>query len=193
VKTGYLKMILMSMCLLLLMICIHIGITNPLDSFVYHFLDTTIQNYGLIIYLEVISVVFAPINCLFMILVILSVLYFYNPFKFWWYGWWSFSVLLIGTLFKYIIQRTRPDMSIDGYSFPSMHVLSVCLLVCLILLLNNSKSLAIISMLLVISVMISRIYLQAHYFTDTVGSLFVMGTMLQAIQLGQCSSVIHQR
>src|SRR5699024_9741817 len=101
-------MILMSMCLLLLMICIHIGITNPLDSFVYHFLDTTIQNYGLIIYLEVISVVFAPINCLFMILVILSVLYFYNPFKFWWYGWWSFSVLLIGTLFKYIIQRTRP-------------------------------------------------------------------------------------
>ncbi|MDG0842127.1 phosphatase PAP2 family protein [Staphylococcus equorum] len=91
-----------------------------------------------------------------------------------------------------MIQRPRPDISIDGYSFPSMHVLSVCLLVSLILLLKNNKWLTSICILLVISIMISRIYLQAHFFTDTIGSLLVIGTMLQALKLGNATSTNKQ-
>ncbi|WP_326035027.1 MULTISPECIES: phosphatase PAP2 family protein [Staphylococcus] len=120
-----------------------------------------------------------------MVLLILLVLFFFNKVKFWWYGFWCFSVFAIGTFLKYAIQRPRPSIDIDGYSFPSMHVLSVCLLVSLILLLKNSKILSVICVLLVISIMISRIYLQAHYFTDTLGSLLVLYIMLQSIYIGR--------
>ncbi|MFQ3777052.1 phosphatase PAP2 family protein [Staphylococcus equorum] len=128
-----------------------------------------------------------------MILVILILVFIYNQFKFWWYGFWCFSVLLVGTFFKYIIQRPRPDINIDGYSFPSMHVLSVCLLVSLILLLKNNKWLTIICVLLVISIIISRIYLRAHFFTDTIGSILIIGIMLQALKVGNATSTQNNR
>lgn len=188
-----LKIILMSLCLLILMICIHIDLTEPLDNFIYEWLHGTINSNCVVVYLEIISNIFKPLHCLLMILMILIFVFFYNQFKFWWYGFWCFSVLFIGTFFKYIIQRPRPDISIDGYSFPSMHVLSVCLLVSLILLLKNNKWFTLICTLLVISIIISRIYLRAHFFTDTIGSLLIIGTMLQALKLGNATSTQNNR
>ena len=40
---------------------------------------------------------------------------------------------------KYAIERPRPSMHFDGYSFPSMHVLSVCLVVSLVILVTHSS------------------------------------------------------
>ena len=68
-----------------------------------------------------------------------------------------------------------------------MHVLSVCLLVTLVLLLKRNSILYVIGTVLIISIMISRIYLQAHYFTDTIGSLFVLWAMIQALQIARQS------
>lgn len=182
---NYLNMILVSICFMLLILCIHTGLTNGLDAFIYHWLHELITADTLVNYLSFISAIFSPFNCLIMVLLILLVLFFYSRVKFWWYGFWCFSVFAIGTFLKYVIQRPRPSLDIDGYSFPSMHVLSVCLLVSLILLLKNSKVLSVISVLLVISIMVSRIYLQAHYFTDTLGSLLVLYIMLQSIYIGR--------
>ncbi|WP_436946497.1 phosphatase PAP2 family protein [Staphylococcus xylosus] len=182
---NYVNMILVSICFMLLVLCIHTGLTNGLDTFVYHRLHELITADILVQYLSIISAIFSPLNCLIMVLLILLVLFFFNKVKFWWYGFWCFSVFAIGTFLKYAIQRPRPSIDIDGYSFPSMHVLSVCLLVSLILLLKNSKILSVICVLLVISIMISRIYLQAHYFTDTLGSLLVLYIMLQSIYIGR--------
>ncbi|MCE5002329.1 phosphatase PAP2 family protein [Staphylococcus pseudoxylosus] len=182
---NYVNMILVSICFMLLVLCIHTGLTNGLDAFVYHWLHELITADILVHYLSFISAIFSPLNCLIMVLFILLVLFFFNKVKFWWYGFWCFSVFAIGTFLKYVIQRPRPSIDIDGYSFPSMHVLSVCLLVSLILLLKNSKILSVICVLLVISIMISRIYLQAHYFTDTLGSLLVLYIMLQSIYIGR--------
>lgn len=182
---NYVNMVLVSICFMLLVLCIHTGLTNGLDTFVYHWLHELITADILVQYLSIISAIFSPLNCLIMVLLILLVLFFFNKVKFWWYGFWCFSVFAIGTFLKYAIQRPRPSIDIDGYSFPSMHVLSVCLLVSLILLLKNSKILSVICVLLVISIMISRIYLQAHYFTDTLGSLLVLYIMLQSIYIGR--------
>lgn len=186
---NYLKMIIASVCFLILFICIQLSLTENIDTLVYQTLHDVITSQGVKIYLDVISSVFSPLNCLFMILFILAVLFFYSKFKFWWYGLWCFSVFLIGTFLKNVIQRPRPSVDIDGFSFPSMHVLSVCLLVSLILLLKRNKVLYIFGIVLIISIMISRIYLQAHYFTDTIGSLLVMWTMIQAIQLSRQSDL----
>lgn len=85
---------------------------------------------------------------------------------------------------KYAIQRSRPSAAFDGYSFPSMHVLSVCLLVSLVLLIKRNKMLYLIAIVLVISIIASRIYVGAHYFTDTMSSLLVIFIMIQSLQYG---------
>lgn len=184
---NYWKILPPSLCLLVLMICIHLNLTNNIDGFVYRSLHHTFTSDVVERYLHIISDVFSPLNCLILILLILAVLFFVNKFKFWWYGFWCFCVLLIGTFLKNIIQRPRPSVSIDGYSFPSMHVLSVCLLVTLVLLLKRNSILYVIGIVLIISIMTSRIYLQAHYFTDTIGSLFVLWAMIQALQIARQS------
>lgn len=56
---------------------------------------------------------------------------------------------------KYVIQRPRPTAYFEGYSFPSMHVLSVCILVSLILLIKRNKILYCIAIILVASIIIS--------------------------------------
>lgn len=182
---NYLKMIIASVCLAMLLICIGSGFTNGVDEGIYQFLKSNITSDWTIQYFTFISIVLSPINCLIYVIILLIVLYIRNRVKCWWYGFWCFSVFGIGTIFKYVIQRPRPNVMIDGFSFPSMHVLSVCVFVSLILLIKNHKVLQCIAIFLVISIMISRIYLQAHYFTDTIGSLIVLYIMLQALHIGK--------
>lgn len=183
----YLKMVIAAICILLLMVCIHFQLTMELDRAVYQTLREHMKSEVVVQYLHIISNVFSPVNCLIYILIILVGLFVYRRFLFWWYGLWCFSIFAIGTFLKYVIQRTRPNIDIDGFSFPSMHVLCICILVSFILLLKRNKLLKIIAVCLVVSLMISRIYLQAHYFTDTLASLFVIYMMLQACYLMQNS------
>lgn len=180
----YLRMIGGSVSLAILIICIGSGFTNGMDESVYQFLKHNITQDWAIQYLTIISTVLSPINCLIYVIILLIVLYMRDRFKFWWCGFWCCSVFAIGTFLKYAVQRPRPNVMIDGFSFPSMHVLSVCIFVSLILLLKKHKALQCLAIFLVISIMISRIYLQAHYFTDTIGSLIVLYIMLQTLNIG---------
>jgi len=182
--TQFLKAALSAILLIIILISITIGVANPIDQTVYDMLHTYLNSSILIDYLYFVSVIFEPVICLIVILCILGVLFFYNKTKFWLYGFWCFSVFLIGTFMKYAIQRSRPSAAFDGYSFPSMHVLSVCLLVSLVLLIKRNKMLYLIAIVLVISIIASRIYVGAHYFTDTMSSLLVIFIMIQSLQYG---------
>lgn len=178
----YLKMTLGSLCLIILMVCITYNLTKYIDDSVYQLLHRTMTSDFAVQYLTLISTIFSPMACLCMVLIILLGLLIYDRFKCVWYGFWCFSIFAIGTFLKYAIQRPRPSAAIDGYSFPSMHVLSVCILVSLIVLLAKHKAVIFIGALLILSIMISRIYLQAHYFTDTIASLCVLYIMLQSLK-----------
>lgn len=180
---NYLKIIVGSLCFTIITICIALHVTKNLDDSIYVLLHNTVTSDTIIQYLIVISTIFSPIGCLCMVIIILIGLFIYDRFKFYWYGFWCFSVFAIGTFLKYVIQRPRPSLTIEGYSFPSMHVLSVCVLVSLVILLTKNKVITIISVILVLSVMISRVYLKAHFFTDTMGSLCVIYILIQTLQI----------
>lgn len=97
---------------------------------------------------------------------------------------------IIGFVIKNAVKRTRPLahlISDDGYSFPSGHVLGI-VLVCGILwvmvlpLIKNhliNILLKIILVIFVCLVMLSRIYLNAHFPSDTLGALIIGYTWLQ--------------
>jgi len=87
-------------------------------------------------------------------------------------------IYLLNTIIKNIIQRPRPDIirliSETWYSFPSWHTMHAVALYWLIILLsfyfikNRSlkRTLTIISLLIMLWVATSRIYLWVHYFSD---------------------------
>ena len=99
---------------------------------------------------------------------------------------------LIGTLVKLLVNRPRPAAPLvmvlektQQQSFPSAHVLFYVVffgfLVLLMYLLNDlPKTLRIgiagISLLLIFSIPVSRIYLGAHWFTDVLGG-FLLGLL----------------
>src|SRR5699024_7347781 len=148
--TQFLKAALSAILLIIILISITIGVANPIDQTVYDMLHTYLNSSILIDYLYFVSVIFEQVICLFLIL------------------------FLLCSVMKYAIQRLRLSAAFDGYSFPSMHVLSVCLLVSLVLLIKRNKMLYLIAIVLVISIIASRIYVGAHYFTDTMSSLLVI-------------------
>ncbi|AYX88764.1 MULTISPECIES: phosphatase PAP2 family protein [Staphylococcus] len=186
--TRILKITLPVILLIAILISIAIGIAKPIDQAIYNMLHIYLNIDVIKQYLYFISTIFDPKICLILTLCVLTGLFFYHKFKFLWYGFWCFSVFLIGTFMKYVIQRARPSTHFDGYSFPSMHVLSVCILVSLILLIKRNKTLYCIAIILVASIIVSRIYVGAHYFTDTMGSLLVISVMIQSLNYNNYAS-----
>ena len=186
--TRILKITLPVILLIAILITIAIGIAKPIDQAIYNMLHTYLNIDVIKQYLYFVSTIFDPKICLVLTLSVLAGLFFYHKFKFLWYGFWCFSVFFIGTFMKYVIQRSRPSTHFDGYSFPSMHVLSVCILVSLILLIKRNKTLYCIAIILVASIIISRIYVGAHYFTDTMGSLLVISVMIQSLNYNNHAS-----
>ncbi|HLR18292.1 phosphatase PAP2 family protein [Staphylococcus cohnii] len=186
--TRILKITLPVILLIAILISIAIGIAKPIDQAIYNMLHTYLNIDVIKQYLYFVSTIFDPKICLVLTLSVLAGLFFYHKFKFLWYGFWCFSVFFIGTFMKYVIQRSRPSTHFDGYSFPSMHVLSVCILVSLILLIKRNKTLYCIAIILVASIIISRIYVGAHYFTDTMGSLLVISVMIQSLNYNNHAS-----
>src|SRR5699024_8409112 len=154
----------------------------------YNMLHTYLNIDAIKQYLYFVSTIFDPKICLILTLCVLAGLFFYHKVKFLWYGFWCFSVFLLGTFMKYFIQCLRPFVYFYVYSFSSMYVLSVCILVSLILLIKRNKTLYCIAIILVVSIIVSRIYVGAHYFTDTMGSLLVISVMIQSLNYNNHTS-----
>lgn len=107
---------------------------------------------------------------------------------------WCLATLIGGDvlafLVKNVMQRDRPSGHLavdDGYSFPSGHVFGTFLLMAMIWLILipmissawRAWLLRIVIILWVALVMISRVYLNAHFPTDTFGSVLLAYLWLQ--------------
>lgn len=110
---------------------------------------------------------------------------------------WSLSymvgAMLLGVIVKHLVGRIRPinHLAADtGYSFPSGHVLGTFILVSVILLFvvpelpsyRMAMILKWVSVAWLILVMLSRIYLNAHYPTDTFGAVLLAWAWGQVMQ-----------
>ncbi|WCJ47268.1 phosphatase PAP2 family protein [Levilactobacillus brevis] len=100
---------------------------------------------------------------------------------------------VIASLVKNVVQRSRPTAHLaidDGYSFPSGHVFGTFLLVAmiwviLIPMISTSWKAWLVRIVLIIwllLVMISRVYLNAHFPTDTIGAALLAYLWLQVAE-----------
>lgn len=106
---------------------------------------------------------------------------------------WALATLagadVVGFLVKSIVQRPRPELHLaadDGYSYPSGHTLGAFIVLAVIWItvvpLLKKRSLQVITkivlVVVMILVMISRVYLNAHYPSDTIGAVLIGYTWL---------------
>ncbi|GEO71335.1 phosphatase [Levilactobacillus zymae] len=110
---------------------------------------------------------------------------------------WSLATLIggdvIAAIVKNVVQRARPagHLAVDnGYSFPSGHVFGTFLLMAMIWLILipmiatpwRAWIVRIIVLIWMALVMISRVYLNAHFPTDTFGAALLAYLWLQVAQ-----------
>ncbi|MDO4855140.1 MAG: phosphatase PAP2 family protein [Limosilactobacillus gorillae] len=114
---------------------------------------------------------------------------------------------VLGVIIKHIIKRERPAQHLasdTGFSFPSGHVLGFFLVAAIISLvvvpLIKSGAIRVIIQLVlifaVVLVAISRVYLQAHYPSDTIGAMLLAYTWLQfaeALYVGYAAQLRNLR
>ncbi len=128
-------------------------------------------------------------------IVILSFLLY--GFKYKIQAFWSLAymagAMVLGFIMKHLVARARPINHLaqdTGYSYPSGHVLGTFVLVSVILLfvvpeLPNYRLSQVVrwgSIVWLILVMLSRVYLSAHYPTDTIGAVLLAWTWSQVMQ-----------
>ncbi|HGZ9661251.1 TPA: phosphatase PAP2 family protein [Staphylococcus aureus] len=95
---------------------------------------------------------------------------------------WLFVAIIIGIIMKKILHRDRPyDHLIQdsGFSFPSGHALSSTMVIMILLFLILPQLtqyvlriiLQIVIVVIWLSILVSRLYFHAHYFTDVLGGV----------------------
>lgn len=160
-----------------LAVSVRLGFTAAADRTVYLFLRRFDDFEWLDAYLTFLSHIFEPFYAVIIFLVVAVIYYFKKDAYFWLYATGAGFSLAAGAAMKYIFQRTRPEaghIPFDGFSFPSMHVLSFFVLVILLFRISSNIYFRAVLVVLIISMMISRIYLGAHFLSDTIASIILV-------------------
>lgn len=132
------------------------------------------------------------------IIYVLIMAFFMWGFKFKLQALWAIFTIIggdvVGFVFKEIVRRARPTLhsaSDTGFSFPSGHVLGIFIVISIIwiIIIPVMKSdrwrisIQILSVIFLLMVMMSRVYLNAHYPTDTIGAVLIAYTWVQISEI----------
>ncbi|MCW1778560.1 phosphatase PAP2 family protein [Streptococcus agalactiae] len=144
----------------------------------------SIRNPDLTNLMTIISTVVSPLTMSLIALVILGYQYFLNQRIAVWLFMLFFGTNALALLLKDIIARHRPMNQLvfdSGYSFPSGHTISTFLLMILVLVVARQRLRRVLSqvvfvifaLVILASVIFSRLYLENHFLTDILGSLLL--------------------
>lgn len=144
----------------------------------------SIRNPDLTNLMTIISTVISPLTTSLIALVILGYQYFLNQRIAVWLFMLFFGTNALALLLKDIIARHRPMNQLvfdSGYSFPSGHTISAFLLMILVLVVARQRLRRVLSqvvfvifaLVILASVIFSRLYLENHFLTDILGSLLL--------------------
>ncbi|HEO4123450.1 TPA: phosphatase PAP2 family protein [Streptococcus agalactiae] len=144
----------------------------------------SIRNPDLTNLMTIISTVVSPLTTSLITLVILGYQYFLNQRIAVWLFMLFFGTNALALLLKDIIARHRPMNQLvfdSGYSFPSGHTISTFLLMILVLVVARQRLRRVLSqvvfvifaLVILASVIFSRLYLENHFLTDILGSLLL--------------------
>lgn len=144
----------------------------------------SIRNPDLTNLMTIISTVVSPLTTSLIALVILWYQYFLNQRIAVWLFMLFFGTNALALLLKDIIARHRPMNQLvfdSGYSFPSGHTISTFLLMILVLVVARQRLRRVLSqvvfvifaLVILASVIFSRLYLENHFLTDILGSLLL--------------------
>ncbi|HGA3837562.1 TPA: phosphatase PAP2 family protein [Streptococcus agalactiae] len=144
----------------------------------------SIRNPDLTNLMTIISTVVSPLTTSLIALVILGYQYFLNQRIAVWLFMLFFGTNALALLLKDIIARHRPMNQLvfdSGYSFPSGHTISTFLLMILVLVVARQRLRRVLSqvvfvifaLVILASVIFSRLYLENHFSTDILGSLLL--------------------
>lgn len=144
----------------------------------------SIRNPDLTNLMTIISTVVSPLTTSLIALVILGYQYFLNQRIAVWLFMLFFGTNALALLLKDIIARHRPMNQLvfdSGYSFPSGHTISTFLLMILVLVVARQRlrrvlsqvDFVIFALVILASVIFSRLYLENHFLTDILGSLLL--------------------
>lgn len=144
----------------------------------------SIRNPDLTNLMTIISTVVSPLTTSLIALVILGYQYFLNQRIAVWLFMLFFGTNALALLLKDIIARHRPMNQLvfdSGYSFPSGHTISTFLLMILVLVVVRQRLRRVLSqvvfvifaLVILASVIFSRLYLENHFLTDILGSLLL--------------------
>ncbi|HEN6170769.1 TPA: phosphatase PAP2 family protein [Streptococcus agalactiae] len=144
----------------------------------------SIRNPDLTNLMTIISTVVSPLKTSLIALVILGYQYFLNQRIAVWLFMLFFGTNALALLLKDIIARHRPMNQLvfdSGYSFPSGHTISAFLLMILVLVVARQRLRRVLSqvvfvifaLVILASVIFSRLYLENHFLTDILGSLLL--------------------
>lgn len=144
----------------------------------------SIRNPDLTNLMTIISTVVSPLTTSLIALVILGYQYFLNQRIAVWLFMLFFGTNALALLLKDSIARHRPMNQLvfdSGYSFPSGHTISTFLLMILVLVVARQRLRRVLSqvvfvifaLVILASVIFSRLYLENHFLTDILGSLLL--------------------